>query len=642
MVRSSPSKPASRVAAKPISAASRENSASKAPPRRSPPTPQQRLATWLVYAAVLVIVAAVHWPVLSAQAVIFDDGVYLFDNPVLMKPTWLNAGRVLAEVLRSSTIEGYYEPLTLHSLMLDVLQGGRGDNLRPFHRTSLILHLLNTLLVMLLLESLCRRPIIAALVGLLFAVHPLTVEPLAWVWERKTLLATVFVLLSLIAYVRYVQTLKRRTYGLALVAFVLALMSKPTVTPLPVLLVLLDLWPLRRLDRTALLEKTPFLAIALVFGIITVISTASTGLVKVDDGAGAALKPIYLIGFYASKIIWPEPLSSAYALPQPMSLANVAVLGRVMLAVGILGAIVASLRWTRAWLVTGAWLLAALLPTLGLVTYSWVVASDKYVYFPSIGLLIALAFLLSYAWQRLEQARGPRIAWAVLLIASLVPASLEIALTRRYLAAWQDTTRLCLHMLKVTPDSANVHTLLGSAYRNAGRAEDAIASYHAALRHDPTNAAAHIAYGALLGEQGRFDEAVAHLNEAALRGAPSAIASAQFLMARLLLGQGRELLAIQHLLEAIRLQPHLRGPRLELGHTYISSGRLDLAKEQFESVLKRNPDSRDKTNALVNLGIIADRQARPSEAIERFRAVLAIDPTEPRAHFQLGLIAQTT
>jgi tetratricopeptide (TPR) repeat protein len=622
-------------------------SAVAAPAPASPPSapaPTSTLARSIVYPLVLVTVLIVHWPVLSAQALVFDDEMYLFNNRVLMLPSWSNALLVVREVVHSSTIEGYYEPLTLHSLMLDVLAGGRASNLLPFHRTSLILHLVNVLLVMVLLDLLCRRPIIAALVALLFAVHPLTVEPLAWVWERKTLLATMFVLLTLIFYVRYVRTRWRWSYAAALLLFIPALLSKPTVTPLPVMLVLLDLWPLRRpFDRRAIFDKLPFFALALLFGIITIASTASTAVVHMDDQPGGWLRPIYLLGFYASKIVWPVALSCAYVFPDPMSLNNPAVLWRVLLSVLlVLAALIAFRRSSRGPLITAAWVLAGLLPTLGIVNYSWIVASDKYVYFPSIGLVIGLTMLLSAGCVQLERRLGKTVACTVIALACSAAATLEIVQTRRYLADWQDTVRLAQHMLTISPKSANVYTLLGGAYSRQGKFDEAAAAYRSAMQQNPESAAPHVLYAELLGQQGHVEEAVVHLEQAQLSGTNSSLASAQLVMARLRTLQGRHDDAARHLLVAVQMQPTLPAPRLELARAYLVGGKLDQAREQSETVLRLSPDPNERTGALMNLGLIAARQNRPQEAAAYFQDLLAIDPNDARAHFQLGLIAQAS
>jgi hypothetical protein len=171
----------------------------------------------------LIVVGATlfaHWPALSAQALTFDDQQYLTENPLVQHPRWASAGRFLREVLEPSTVGGYYQPLAMISLMLDYAVAGRPDNLRPFHRTSLALHAANTVLVIVLLYVLFGQPWVAGMVGLLFGVHPMTVETIPWIGERKTLLSAFFALWCLIVYVRYARRPSSKLYLTCLALYV--------------------------------------------------------------------------------------------------------------------------------------------------------------------------------------------------------------------------------------------------------------------------------------------------------------------------------------------------------------------------------------------------------------------------------------
>ena len=203
--------------------------------------PLHKLTHKAVLLAVLIfitslIVLAVHWPALSAKAITFDDEQYFVSNPLVQNPGWNSAKRFLLEVLRPSTVKGYYQPLTMISLMADRIFGARNDNLMPLHRTSLILHIANTALIVILLYLLFGNVWAAAGAGLLFGLHPMTVESIAWIGERKTLLASFFSLWSLILYILYTKEKRGKLFAGAIVMYVLALMSKPTSTPLPLLM----------------------------------------------------------------------------------------------------------------------------------------------------------------------------------------------------------------------------------------------------------------------------------------------------------------------------------------------------------------------------------------------------------------------
>lgn len=505
--------------------------------------------------AVVIVVGAVHWPVLSAGAVFFDDMEYLFYNPVLRKPSWSSARTVLTEVFESSTIEGYYEPLTLISLMLDVAAGGRRDDLRAFHRTSLAVHVLNTALVVLLLYQLFGEPWSAALAGLLFGVHPLTVEPVAWVWERKTLLTTFFILCSLVLYVRYARRGGAILYSACLVSYVLALLSKPTSTPLPVLMLLMDFWPLRRLGKRSVLEKLPFFLVAAASSAITVISTSRNCGIKLPAGPFVGQMPVkisYLLVFYLGKIVWPVGLSPVYSIPA-MSLSDrtvlAAVLGACFLTVGLL----ISLPRTRAMLTAWLFFVVAISPTLGLIGYSWISASDKYVYLPAIGLVVLLAYGLTRLVRAgFESRRMTPICVAVVASVILLAVSASGA-TRRQIARWRETEGLYRYMLTLAPDSAAIHDDLGIALARKMKLDEAIACFRRGLQLHPDSDRLHNNLGKTLSSARRWSEAADEYRRA-LQLDPGNY-KAHMNLADALIEQRRPAEAIGHYVEALRLKP---------------------------------------------------------------------------------------
>ena len=302
--------------------------ASAIPPALSAPTRRDWPLLLGLAAAVVVVVAITFWPVLDAQAISLDDHQFLVRNPLVQNPSWASVQRFFAEVRKPTTVQGYYLPLSMTSLMLDYARGGRPDHLLPFHQTALALHLLNTLLVILLLYLLFGQVGAAALIGLLFGVHPLMVEPLAWVGERKTLLAATFAFASIVLYVAHARRPRRCAYVLSLLAYVAALLSKPTAVPLPAMLLLIDYWPLRRLSPRGLLRLAPFFVLGGLFAIVTISSHSATASIQIGGAAPAAwpLLLCYLLPFYLAKIVWPAGLTSVYAAPDPLSIFNPIIL----------------------------------------------------------------------------------------------------------------------------------------------------------------------------------------------------------------------------------------------------------------------------------------------------------------------------
>ena len=479
------------------------------------PSSSKRITLLNVLIVVCTLVAAVHLPVLSVQALSLDDDQYLTYNTLVQKPSWNSTWRFLTEVVEPSTIRGYYQPLTMVSLMIDYALGGRPDNLRCFHRTNLVLHIINTGLIIILIYLLFENLGVAAVVGLIFGVHPMTVEPVAWVAERKTLLASVFSLLSLISYVHFTR---KNSWWLCLVSFityVMALVSKPTSLPLPLVMVLLDYWPLRRLKRHTILEKLPFFLATSGFAVITYLSQARTGGIGSSGLDNIVQIPLVLchnVALYLQKIVWPANLPSYYAFPRSLGLSNLMVLSGVLGSFVLFVLLLVSMRWTRA-AVTG-WLIffVTLLPTMNIIRFTDVIASDKYAYLPSIGLLLIIASFLGssvlVATPRKYKNRHVLVVLAVLLLASI-----EAVATRRCLIHWRETTTLYSHMLTISPNSSAVYNNLGVALLKQGKSDEAIINFSTSLKMDPLNARAHYNLALALRAQGKRDEAISHFRE---------------------------------------------------------------------------------------------------------------------------------
>jgi tetratricopeptide (TPR) repeat protein len=613
------------------------------------------------------VVLVTHWPVLSARAVTFDDRQYLTDNHLVRAPSWSSATQIFREVLEPSTVHGYYQPLTMISLMLDWARGGRPDNLTPFHHTSLALHVLNSLLVVVFLYVVFGRAWAAALIGLLFGVHPMTVEPVAWLSERKTLLAAFFTLWCLILYVSWTRKADWRLYGGTLGAFVLALLCKPTSTPLPALLLLLDYWPLRRLRWRAVVEKVPLVVIAAVSAVITIISQGRTAALAMPYEYSAWRIPLTIchnMVFYLHKIAWPTSLSSHYPFPRPFDLSSPALLAGVIGTALLLVGLVVSLRWTRAVLAGWLFFFVALFPTLGVIGFTHVIAADKYAYLPAIGLLLILAWLTAPAWS----ARPPQLrptAWRVgALVVLMSLAGLAMAGTRRQLVYWQDTESLYHHMLALAPQDATLHSGLGDELTRQGRLDEAIGQYEAALRTnrdcydalnglgiallrqnrhaeaaaqfeaalrlDPQRGAAYGGLGSVLARQGRTEEAFAYF-EKSLELDPH-IADVHNNMGAILARRGEFEQAIEHYTAALRLKPESARAHHNLGVALVRVGQLDRAAGCFREAIRLEGDY---LSAHGNLGFVLLLQGKFDEAIRVYEAALRIAPDDAR--LQAGL-----
>jgi len=545
----------------------------------------------LLILSVAMIVLLTHWPALGTKALSFDDGQYLTDNVRVQNPSWTNTWLFLAEVLEPATVRGYYQPLAMISLMTDTAMGGSVRNLMPYHRTSLILHVANTCLVILLIYVLFGQLWVAGVVGLLFGVHPMTVEAIPWVGERKTLLAAFFSLWCLIFHVRYTRSLSWKSYLVCLAAYLLALMSKPTSTMLPVVMLLMDFWPLHRLGWRAVKEKIPFLVICVVSAVVTVISQGRTAKVVMPEEFPAWRAPLIFchnVVFYLWKMIWPANLTSHYEFPQPLGLSNPMVLTGVIGTIVLIVALVVSLRRTRAFLTGWLIFIVAIFPTFGIIGFTNVIASDKYAYLPVVGLLMALA------WVLVRLSTRSRAALPVIVLAMVPPAALA---TRHYYGFWKDSVTLFEYMARHAPRSADVQNHLGVVLAQENRIAEAEAQLRRVADMHPKFPDVHVDLGKVLIQQKKFEEAIEHYRQA-LELAPNNVAACN-----------------------------------GLGAAYGSLGKFDLAAEQLRRALQLKP--RD-LNSHFNLGILLFRLRKYDEAVLEFRRVLELNPADGKAHAALG------
>jgi len=550
------------------------------------------------FVLVMALVAAAHWPVLRARALSFDDRVYVTDNRLVTHPEWASVARFFGEVLRPSTIRSYYHPLSMTSLMLDYAMGGRPEDPRVFHRVSLALHALNSGLIFLLLFRLYGALVPAALVALLFGLHPLTVEPVAWISERKGLLAAAFSLLTLLAYVRAARGGGRRWLATAAAFHAGALLSKPTAMSLPLLLIVLDWWPLRRLSRRTIVGTWPFFALSLACGAVTLVSQHLGGSLVPQTRLDVLQWPLrigYLLAFYVSKLVRPTDLSCAYLPPTPFVRSNPAVLSAVAVS-GVLTALtVISARRTRSLLAGGLFFVLALGPTLGFVSYTWMVAADRYVYFPVLGILLVLAYAGAVA-SRATWAHGAARGALWLLLAVLVLGA-EWRGVRSALRSWTDTLTLARHMERLTPDAPVVQHFLGVTLETTSGGDEALRHLRRVVELAPEYSPGQYDLGVALARRGRIEEAIPHLQT------------------------------------AVRLRPESPVAAYALGSSLRLAGRLTEAEGEFRRVLRLEPNS---PTALDQLGGMLLLQGRTQESVDHYRSAVAAAPDDPLLRLRLA------
>jgi len=585
----------------------------------------------ILLAAVAVCVVVAHWPALTAQASCFDDEQYLHKNKLVQEPSFGSAWRFLSEVLKPSTVEGYYQPLAMISLMLDYAMGGRSDNLLPFHITSLCLHVINTLLIIVFLYKVFGSVWPAAIAGLLFGLHPMTVEPIPWVSERKTLLATFFALWSLIIYVRYARGGERKYLTWCAAMYVLAMLSKPTTVPLAVLLLLLDYWPLKRFGRGAVVEKVPLFVIMVIFGVITVISQGRTAEVMMPSEYNPVWIPLILchnIVFYLYKIIWPVNLTSHYPVPAPFGVHHPAVFAGVMGTVILLSLLLISLRWTRALMTGWLFFFVGISPTMGVIGFTNVLTSDKYAYLPSVGLLMVLTLFFEKMRGYISGSMARRVIAGAFIV---ILAGSELTATHRYLYYWQESERLNRYMLAMAPHAPGVHLELANIMLKKGRRKEAIEYYKEAIKHRKDLVDACFNLGLTYFLEGRYDEAIEQYNAVLkMRGN---YGRAHYYIANAFMKKGQNEEAIEHYKEEIRYKPDDAEAYNNLGLVLAKKGETEEAIKNYNKSLEINGES---VGALNNLANALARQGENEEAAGHLKKALSLDRSFAETYYNLG------
>jgi len=514
------------------------------------------------------LVAGIYAQTAGHPFIAFDDSEYVLANPVVRSGfTW----KGILWSLRT-TEQANWHPLTWWSHMLDVSCFG----LRPGaqHVVSALLHLSGSLSLYFVLSGITGAAGPAALAAAVFAAHPLHVESVAWIAERKDVLSGLCWMLSLLAYLRYVRRPSPGRYLAVAALFVLSLMAKPMAVTLPAVLLLLDWWPLGRLSlppagtsgrfcgispralRRCFTEKLPLLAISLISSIATLVIQHSWGSVKTQArfvfGARLA-NALRSTGQYLLKFLWPQDLGVFYPHPGTGLPWWHGILAVLLLAAAT-WFVIARCK-AQPWLTLGwLWYLVTLAPVCGLIQVGEQAMADRYLYLPSVGPSIMMIW---GAGALARRHRIPRVFTTLTAILSIVVLSV---VARTQAGYWKDSVTLFTHTLQVAGESPTMHTNLGVALLSAGRAEDALREHEAALRLEPGNAKAWFNKGTALGKLRRWEEARASYLQA-IECRPD-FAEARFNLALLAVTIGdRDLAAAQF--QALQATDPLRASRLE-------------------------------------------------------------------------------
>jgi tetratricopeptide (TPR) repeat protein len=571
----------------------------------------------------------------------YDDDYYVTDNP------HVQAG-LTAEGLRwafSSLFDAdSWHPLTWLSLQLDAQLFGTPA--AGYHRTNVLLHAANTVLLFWLLKRLTGAVWPSAAVAAFFGLHPAHVEAVAWVTARKDVLSTHFWLLATIAYTWYVERPGVGRYLLLLLFFALGLMAKPMLVTLPAVLLLLDYWPLARRQnslRRLLLEKLPLMALVIPVVLLTLWSQpagarAPTGVTPFDRVANALVSYVE----YLRIAFWPVDLAILYPHPSAAPPAWQAVAAGVLLA-ALTCAFVRSGR-TRGYFAVGwLWFLGTLVPVIGLVQHVGMsgpgALADRYTYVPYIGLFIVPAWAVADFCGR-ESRR-------MIFAAGLAGAALAwcLVLTWRQIDTWRDSEALWRHALAVTKNNSGAHAMLGKALADRGRTAGAVEQFEEALCLDPDNPTTHVNLAVALAALGKLDRAATHLErslqlrpgEAVTPSGPDTAAEAakrlppierrQLALTHFNLGsvreqQGRPREAAAEYEIAFAFDPQLTEAGVSLAESLTQRGAFEQARQQLDRMLESKPPPPRLHLVHAALGRLFKRQGKLAEALECYDRAL--------------------
>lgn len=571
----------------------------------------------IILLALAIVTLITYGQVVGHQFIFLDDGAYIKDNPVV------NRGLTLAGLGWAFTAfyAGNWHPLTWIAHMVDSQLFGMNAGGHLF--MNALIHAANACLVFWVLRRMTNAKWPSAFVAVVFALHPLHVESVAWAAERKDTLSTFFGLLSLLAYVRYAEFPSGRRYALTAFMLVLGLMSKPMLVTWPFVMLLLDYWPLKRMScewsviRPLLREKLPFLGIVAVSCVVTLFAQSHEGAVRTFGEVSFALRLSNALVSYAKYLLltfWPRDLAVWYPLPLS-GIPAWQIIGAALLLVGIT-AFCLYQRKVRPYLIVGwLWFLGTLVPVIGLVQVGNQAMADRYYYIPSIGLFIALVFGLVDATKALRVSRpfGIALASGSLLILA--------ALTFWEIGRWRDSVTLFEHTLAVTPPNLVIEYNLGHVMSEQGRYQEAALHFGKAVDIQPDFYQGLFNMGIMLSRQGRIADAVDYYRRAL--GVRPDSARAHMELGVALTKQSRNELAEEELRRALELAPQDAEIRTALGIVLAQLGRISDAIDQYHEALRLNPDS---ANAHTNLGLVLLASGRARESISEFEAALRLKP----------------
>jgi len=600
---------------------------------------------------------AVYIQVKDFEFVAYDDGVYVYDNPVIYNGLTMEGVKWVFTEPHCAN----WHPLTGLSHMLDCeLFGGKKADAGRHHLKNLALHVLNTILLFLVLMSMTRATWRSAFVAALFALHPLHVESVAWVSERKDVLSMLFWLLAIWAYVAYARRGSVLRYIAVVILMAIGLMAKPMLVTLPMVLMLLDYWPLKRgsfgpakpIAETDIekkqgepaddhefpqrsvgflfVEKIPLLALSVAGSILTFSFQKGVGAVLAEgrvDFTHRAYNALVSYVHYIQDMFWPTELAILY--PHPYLIGGVRLESfRIVASIAILFIVSAAVIFFRnkKYLLMG-WLLylGTLVPVIGLVQVGEMARADRYTYIPLIGLFIMIA------WAIPTKAVGARSVKVGIFATAIIVLAVLATMTSRQVGYWKNTKALSGHAIELHPNNYLMHVNYATGLISEGKTDEAVKHLEIAIKINPGCTNAYNNLGIIYSQRGMQEKAAQMYAKARFVDPKSR--TAHYNVANTLRKKGKLPEAIKEYEAAIAIDPMYSEAHHNLGITLIMIGKMEEGIDHIATALRLKPDFPD---ACCSMGVVYKKQGKLKEAMKQFQKTLKLDPENIGAHLNMA------
>lgn len=580
------------------------------------------------------ITLIIYWDIQSFEFLNYDDNEFIIENQ------HIRDGFSLDSIVYAFTDinSGIWHPITWLSHILDCQIFGL--NPMGHHWNNIIFHLINTLLVFLILQRMTGALYRSCFVAVLFAIHPLQIESVAWIAERKNVLSTFFYLLSILSYIHYINNQKIGRYLTVILLFILGLMSKPMMVTMPFVLLLLDYWPLDRFgacqeningysrkdnNKRLILEKVSFLIIAVIFSIISwqsqYLSGAMTDLKSIPLFARIELSLISYVK-YLYKLIWPTDLAFFYPYSGDVPLWQVLGASLILIFISIYS--ICCYKRKKYVLFGWLWFLGTIFPVIGLVHLGDQAMADRYMYIPCIGIFVIIVW---EGHSLITNLANPKILSVTVCSAIIIVLSL---VSIDQLKTWKNNYSLYSHAIKVTNGNYVAHGNLGAVLLNSGRADEAIYHLEKALEIKPQHRKSHFDMGTALAAQKDFDGAKKHYHWV-LERYPNDLETI-YMLGRVCFDMGEYEKSMNYLSTYLKQNPNHIGALKYSGHISMKLENYQEAKRYYISAIEQKPDV---PKVLNNLGVIFYNEGDLNKAGYYFKLALKNKPDFKDAHLNL-------